>query len=65
MCSLIVSHLNMPGLYKDFPGGPDDIESACSADLGLSPEQVSKAQHTVKVYSYCSLSIKKLKTLLK
>lgn len=40
MCSLIVSHLNMPGLHKGFPGGSDDIESACSADLGL---------HTVKV----------------
>lgn len=31
MCSLIVSHLNMPGLRRGFPDGSDDIDSAYSA----------------------------------
>lgn len=49
MCSLIVSHLNMPGLRRGFPDGSDDIDSAYSAPLGLIPEQLSKVQHAVKV----------------
>lgn len=49
MCSLIVSHLNMPGLRRGFPDGSDDIDSAYSAHLGLIPEQLSKVQHAVKV----------------